>query len=215
MSGVPSPVSSYGSGYGSALEGLAAALKEEAGPGNFARRNTVTAAETELSAAQAQMAVEAQALRAQNRLSLGPRNPQSPKQPALSLLQQQQSKKRQSVILTSLNTSFKKLFASEKIKEVKGIFSVDTTTVAPPSLVVEEIMRVLDHERENVEEFQLKYKHKGHLFKIRYPNQHLEFTLEVCKIRKMDLTGVKSKRIKGDLWVYKDYCQRIISKLRL
>jgi len=76
-------------------------------------------------------------------------------------------------------------------------------------------MRVLEIEKDNAEEFKLKYKQKGYLFKCRYPSQQLEFTLEVCRIRKMELTGVKSKRLKGDLWVYKDYCQRIVTKLRL
>jgi MAP/microtubule affinity-regulating kinase len=124
--------------------------------------------------------------------------------------------KRKSVILTNIETSFKNLFqTNSKIKEVKGVFSVDTTTTAPPPHVVEEIMRVLDQEKNTTEQFQLKYKQKGYVFKCRYPHQHLEFTLEVCKIKKMDLTGVKSKRMKGDLWVYKDYCQRIIGKLKL
>jgi len=124
--------------------------------------------------------------------------------------------KRKSVILTNIESSFKSLFRTgDKIKEVKGIFSVDTTTSAPSAIVVEEIIRVLDLEKDNAEQFRLKYKQKGHVFKCRYPHQHLEFTLEVCKIKKMDLTGVKSKRIKGDLWVYKDYCQRIIAKLKL
>lgn len=92
---------------------------------------------------------------------------------------------------------------------------MDTTTTTPAAHVVEEVMRVLELEKENQEQFRLKYKQKGYQFKCRYPYQHLEFTLEVCKIKKMDLTGVKSKRLKGDLWVYKDYCQRIIAKLKL
>lgn len=92
---------------------------------------------------------------------------------------------------------------------------MDTTTSAPPGHVVEEVMRVLELEKENSEQTRLKYKQKGYVFKCRYPFQHVEFTLEICKIKKMELTGVKSKRLKGDLWVYKDYCQRIIGKLKL
>jgi len=222
MSGVPtSPPGGYGAGYSSQLEGMAAAMQRRSdteppavvnqrrntmaseqidSPTSYARRNTVAAAE-EVSSPDSRFA---------HRLSLGLRNSGSPPpKPSLN------GGKRASVIIT-LGDSFKSLFkTSDKIKEVKGIFSVDTTTSAPPSLVVEEIMRVLDLEKDNAEEFRLKFKQKGYVFKCRYPYQHLEFTLEVCKIRKMDLTGVKSKRLKGDLWVYKDYCQRIITKLRL
>lgn len=214
MSGVPlSPVSNYaGNGYNNALEGIAAALRNEESPNGAAhvRRNTVTA---EMDPGYGSGSPDS--MRTQNRLSLGFRKNSTPGGGKPNGLNAAQNK-RKSVILTSIQTSFQSLFkTADKIKEVKGIFSVDTTTSAPPSLVLEEIMRVLDLEKDNSEEFKLKYKQKGYLFKCEYPNQRLVFTLEVCKIRKVELTGVKSKRLKGDLWVYKDYCQRIITKLRL
>lgn len=206
-----SPVSSYGSPKTS-LEGLAAAI----------RRNTVTS-ETEAGLAGSDP-IRRHA--PENRFSLGPIRSNvhsdgtssagtSPPGVRHSALHVTSKPNRKSVIIT-LGTSFKSFFSTtDKIKEVKGIFSVDTTTSAPPTLVVEEVIRVLELEKENTEEFRLKYKQKGYVFKCKYPAQHLAFVLEVCKIRKMDLTGVKSKRLKGDLWVYKDYCQRIITKLRL
>jgi MAP/microtubule affinity-regulating kinase len=227
ISGMPPAQSSYGEGHASPLAGIVSALSNPSdfqfssgssppsaspnpmhSPPSYARRSTV-ADHAEASAPERD--------RSQHRLSLGVRsstpNPASPnKAPPMIGARE----KRKSVILTNLETSFKNLFhTNSKIKEVKGVFSVDTTTTAPPALVVEEIIRILDLEKDAAEQFRLKYKQKGYVFKCRYPHQHLEFTLEVCKIKKMDLTGVKSKRLKGDLWVYKDYCQRIIAKLKL
>lgn len=221
-------MNSYGEGHASALAGIVHALQnpeeykfsENSPPSASpplasppsARRSTVT------TQGEAGYGIqEKEPNRSQNRLSLGFGRPHSPsKQVAGPPPMLGAREKRKSVILTNLETSFKNLFhTNSKIKEVKGVFSVDTTTTAPPPHVVEEIMRVLDLEKENAEQFRLKYKQKGYLFKCKYPHQHLDFTLEVCKIKKMDLTGVKSKRLKGDLWVYKDYCQRIIGKLKL
>lgn len=224
-------MSSYGEGHSSPLAGIVAAMQS---PEEFRfsdggsppsasppmqspvaqpsqRRSTVT---THAEAGYG--SPEREPSRSQNRLSLREAlRPHSPSKPPAPMLGARDNK-RKSVILTNLETSFKNLFSTTtKIKEVKGVFSVDTTTTAPPPHVVEEIMRVLDLEKENAEQFRLKYKQKGYVFKCRYPHQHLDFTLEVCKIKKMDLTGVKSKRLKGDLWVYKDYCQRIIGKLKL
>jgi len=206
MSGSPA-FASY-NGYNNSLEGLAEAMVAGGSPepevvAPHQRRNTIADTDPANNPD-----------RVHNRRSLGGRSAISP-QPKPTL-NNPNAAKRKSVIFSDIGNSFKSLFkTSDKIKEVKGVFSVDSTTSQPPAIVVEEIMRVLDAEKENAEEFKLKYKQKGYLFKCRYPHQRLEFTLEVCKIKKMDLTGVKSKRIKGDLWVYKDYCQRVITKLRL
>lgn len=225
ISGMPPAQSSYGDGHASPLAGIVSALSN---PNDFQFSNGGSPPSTSppLSPAtspavrRSTVADHAEAHardsdRSQHRLSLGPRA-STPTAGGKTPQMIGSREKRKSVILTNLETSFKNLFhTNSKIKEVKGVFSVDTTTTAPPPHVVEEIMRVLDLEKENAEQFRLKYKQKGYIFKCRYPHQHLEFTLEVCKIKKMDLTGVKSKRLKGDLWVYKDYCQRIIGKLKL
>jgi len=231
ISGMPPAQNSYGEGHASPLAGIVSALSNPSdfqfnnggspppgsppispatAPASYTRRSTVADHAEATNAAR-------DAERSHHRLSLGVRSSTPTAiSPAKAPPMMGRSEKRKSVILTNIEASFKNLFqTSSKIKEVKGVFSVDTTTTAPPPHVVEEIMRVLDLEKDNAEQFRLKYKQKGYVFKCRYPHQHLEFTLEVCKIKKMDLTGVKSKRLKGDLWVYKDYCQRIIGKLKL
>jgi MAP/microtubule affinity-regulating kinase len=110
---------------------------------------------------------------------------------------------------------FKSLMQKDKLKEVKGVFNVDTTTTQSPQQVMEEIHRVLELEKLEHEEFKMEYKLKGHVFKCSYPMKRLKFQLEICKIKNLDLTGVKLRRVKGDLWVYKEHCQRLMAKLKL
>jgi len=110
--------------------------------------------------------------------------------------------------------SLSKLFAKpDKLKEVKGVFSVDTTTTQSPEQIMAEIKRVLNAEME-VELNVVTYKLKGYSFHCTYPAQKLKFHMEVCRIKNLDLNGIKLKRIKGDLWVYKDICQKLLTKLQ-
>lgn len=123
--------------------------------------------------------------------------------------------RRRSSTMVGLESTFKSIFGSDKVKQVSGVFNVDTTTTQSPQQVMEEIKRVLDIETADVGDFKIEYKVKGHIFKCAYPSRKLKFQLEICRIKNLDLTGVKLKRVKGDLWVYKEYCQRLMSKMRL
>ncbi len=38
-------------------------------------------------------------------------------------------------------------------------------------------------------------------------------TFEICIIEKMDITGIKLKRIKGDVWVYKEVAFSHVSNI--
>jgi len=114
-----------------------------------------------------------------------------------------------------LESTFKSIFGGDKVKQVSGVFNVDTTTTQSPQQVMEEIKRVLDIETADGGDFKIEYKLKGHIFKCAYKTRKLKFQLEICRIKNLDLTGVKLKRVKGDLWVYKEYCQRLMAKMRL
>lgn len=110
--------------------------------------------------------------------------------------------------------SLSKLFTKpDKLKEVKGVFSVDTTTTQPPDQIMAEIKRVLSAEME-AEPNSVTYKLKGYSFHCTYPAHRLKFHMEVCRIKNLDLNGIKLKRIKGDLWIYKDTCQKLLAKLQ-
>jgi len=123
--------------------------------------------------------------------------------------------RKRSNTLYEIQTAWRSIIGSDKVKQVPGVFNVDTTTTQPPQQVVEEIKRVLDIETNDVGDYKLEYKLKGYVFKCTYPNRRLRFQLEICRIKNLDLTGVKLKRLKGDLWVYKEYCQRVMGKIRL
>jgi len=124
--------------------------------------------------------------------------------------------RRRSSTIVGIESAFKSLLSgSDKVKQVSGVFNVDTTTTQSPQQVMEEIRRVLDFESTDGGEFQMQYKLKGYVFKCTYPGRKLKFQLEICRIKNLDLTGVKLKRLKGDLWVYKEYCQRLMAKMRL
>lgn len=123
--------------------------------------------------------------------------------------------KRRSLIMTGLESAFKSLIKADKLREVKGVFNVDTTTTQSPQQVLEEIARVLEAEKLEVGPEKLEFKLKGHIFKINNPNVRLKFQLEICRIKNLDLTGVKLKRLRGDLWDYKQYCQKVMGKMRL
>jgi len=202
----------YADGYKTPLEGIQAALSKNTGepiqeeipedathpPSLTARRNTM--APTTVSAPEEKAKPTAGSRSPQ----LAPRNTNSAG-----------SQRRRSVLLTGIESAFKNLMKTEKLKEVKGVFNVDSTTSQTPDQVLEEVKRVLDSESQANEDFVFKYKQKGFVMKCEYPNQRLQFNLEVCKIKSLALTGVKAKRVKGDLWVYKEYCQRLMAKMKL
>jgi hypothetical protein len=123
--------------------------------------------------------------------------------------------RRRSSTIVGIESTWKNLFGGDKVKQVSGVFNVDTTTTQSPQQVMEEIKRVLDIEAADVGDFKMEYKFKGYIFKCSYPSRRLKFQLEICRIKNLDLTGVKLKRVKGDLWVYKEYCQRLMAKMRL
>jgi len=138
--------------------------------------------------------------------------------PPISPIRQAQSvpNKRRSLIMTGIETAFKSFMKTDKLREVKGVFNVDTTTTQSPQQVVEEILRVLEAEKAEAQgNNKIEWKSKGHIFKITNPHMRLKFNLEICRIKNLDLTGVKLKRVKGDLWNYKQYCQHLMAKMKL
>jgi len=64
--------------------------------------------------------------------------------------------------------------------------------------------------------FQIEYKLKGFVFECEDKETGIKFEMEICKIKGTDgWNGVRLKRMRGDLWLYKDLCQKILAKAKL
>eukprot|EP01135_Chromosphaera_perkinsii_P009356 Nk52_evm32s1737 gene=Nk52_evmTU32s1737 len=92
-------------------------------------------------------------------------------------------------------------------------FSVSTTTSAPPDEVVEQVKNVLEKSSE------LTFKQFGYMFKIKKKDGMdktvLGFKLTICRLRDLNMTGIKFGRFKGDTWLYKEKCQEILKSMKL
>lgn len=38
----------------------------------------------------------------------------------------------------------------------------------------------------------------------------LNFELEVCRVPRLNVVGIRRKRLKGDAWIYKKVCEEVL-----
>ena len=101
----------------------------------------------------------------------------------------------------------------EKLRSIKGVFNVDTTTMKPADQIVLEVIRVLT-------ESGITFKHKGYTFKCKQRQpidkaERVHFDLEICQIQGLNMNGVRFKRISGGVWAYRSLCQSLMQKMKL
>lgn len=101
----------------------------------------------------------------------------------------------------------------EKLRSIKGVFNVDTTTMKPAEEIVEEVIRVLT-------ESEIVFKQKGYIFKCKQKQpidkaERVQFDLEICQIHGLNMNGVRFKRISGGVWGYRTLCQTLMQKMKL
>jgi len=101
----------------------------------------------------------------------------------------------------------------EKLRSIKGVFNVDTTTMKPAEQIVLEVIRVLT-------ESGITFKHKGYTFKCKQRQpidkaERVQFDLEICQIQGLNMNGVRFKRISGGVWAYRSLCQSLMQKMKL
>eukprot|EP01111_Echinosteliopsis_oligospora_P004745 TRINITY_DN1781_c0_g4_i1.p1 TRINITY_DN1781_c0_g4~~TRINITY_DN1781_c0_g4_i1.p1 ORF type:complete len:739 (+),score=236.28 TRINITY_DN1781_c0_g4_i1:134-2350(+) len=100
----------------------------------------------------------------------------------------------------------------EKIRAIKGVFNVDTTTMKNPKEIMDEIIRVLN-------ERTILFAQEGFVFRCKdTTTQHqkpLQFEMEVCQIKGLSMNGVKFKRTSGDVWIYRNMCQTLMGDMKL
>ncbi|XP_065684892.1 maternal embryonic leucine zipper kinase isoform X1 [Hydra vulgaris] len=109
------------------------------------------------------------------------------------------------------------LFKQEtKPRRVKAIYHVENTSTLPADDVCDEIERVLKIlcSEGNI----ISYSNPDrYLFKCKSGLENKTvFELEVCRIPYMDsVVGIRSKRLKGDAWNYKEIIELVLSMMRI
>lgn len=101
----------------------------------------------------------------------------------------------------------------EKLRSIKGVFNVDTTTMKQPEEIVKEVIRVLT-------ESGITFKNKGYTYKCKQRQpvdkaERVQFDLEICQIQGLNMNGVRFKRISGGVWAYRSLCQSLMQKMKL
>jgi len=91
-------------------------------------------------------------------------------------------------------------------KTVRFHFSVSTTSSKPANELVLEVERVLAM-------YTVAFERENFLFLANKAN--VAFEIEICKLPRLTLNGLKFKRLAGDSWAYKNLCSEMISKMRL
>jgi MAP/microtubule affinity-regulating kinase len=111
----------------------------------------------------------------------------------------------------SSGNSFKRSASSSSgnfdngIKAVRFAFNLSTTFQLEPEKIMEEIKKSL---LINLVNFSLE----GYCFHCtqQYKESTVEFELELCKVPRLSLYGIKFRRTRGDIWEYKRCCTRLI-----
>lgn len=103
----------------------------------------------------------------------------------------------------------------DKIRTIKGVFNVDTTTMKNPREIMEEVVRVLAEQA-------LEVDFEGYTFRCKSTEEgagegksRLQFEVEVCQIKGLSMNGVKFKRVAGDVWEYRNMCQNLMALMKL
>lgn len=97
-------------------------------------------------------------------------------------------------------------------RKVKALYNVSSTSTRSSDEVLDELKRVL-------EERDILFKEKGYTLRCKSIDERgkvlLEFEMEVCLIPKMEMIGIRRKRMKGDTWAYKKICEELLSSAKL
>lgn len=150
-----------------------------------------------------------------NRLTAGMKNQQETYGSAGSSLDVAEPETRKGSV-RSLFGSIGNLFGSRDNlstpKKVKALFNVKTTSTKAPDFVIDELEKTLQGNGYEV-------KRKGYLLKSKFHDPVTrKFTLginyEICIIDKVDLTGIRLVRVKGDTFAYKKETDRILSQIQ-
>ncbi|KAG5458741.1 MAG: hypothetical protein BJ554DRAFT_981 [Olpidium bornovanus] len=98
---------------------------------------------------------------------------------------------------------------AQKDKEPRSLrftFSVSTTSAKEPDALQAEVTRALT-------EVGAQFELTGYLFTA--TAQDVTFEIEVCKLPRLSMNGLRFKRMNGNSWAYKTLCTDMIAKMQL
>ncbi|KAI9006042.1 kinase-like domain-containing protein [Gaertneriomyces semiglobifer] len=105
-----------------------------------------------------------------------------------------------------LKMKFGKNGQKSEPRVLRFTFSVSTTSTKEPDAILTEVLRVLS-------EAGVKYEVSG--FAANCSFSGLEFEMEVCKLPRLNVNGLRFKRNSGDSWAYKNLLTELIGKMNL
>lgn len=107
----------------------------------------------------------------------------------------------------SVNDKIKSIkTASKEPRTLRFSFSLGTTSTMAPELIMGEVTRVL-------KDAKVKFDVSGFTASCRLND--LEFEIEVCKIPRLSVSGLRFKRLAGDAFAYKDLLTELIASFKL
>ncbi|XP_038203693.1 maternal embryonic leucine zipper kinase isoform X4 [Arvicola amphibius] len=115
-------------------------------------------------------------------------------------------------VLTALTRSKKRGSAKDGPRRRKLHYNVTTTKLLNPDQLLNEIMAVLPKKH-------VDFVQKGYTLKCQTQSDFgkvtMQFELEVCRLQKPDVVGIRRHRLKGDAWVYKRLVEDILSSCKM
>jgi maternal embryonic leucine zipper kinase len=108
-------------------------------------------------------------------------------------------------------TPRKRLHTIDTPRKAKDTCNITPTNVTSPEKIIEEIIQVVNSKH-------LLYERKGFSLRINvcddWGKVKLSFDLEIVQLKNKEL-GIRRKRVKGDTWHYKKYCEDVIKSANL
>ncbi|KJE92045.1 Mark1 protein [Capsaspora owczarzaki ATCC 30864] len=119
-------------------------------------------------------------------------------------------------LLSQLKSRFSRSFKApaavpaedkSKPRSLRFTFSMNTTSSKKAEDVVTEMRRVLD-------ELHIVYE-RTETFMVTCAHEGVQWEMEVCKLPRLSLHGIRIKRISGNSLTYKNVCAKVIDKMKL
>ncbi|KAJ3265434.1 MAP/microtubule affinity-regulating kinase 3 [Chytriomyces hyalinus] len=96
--------------------------------------------------------------------------------------------------------------SKDKPRTLRFTFSAGTTSSKDPDTLLAELVRVMKMEG-------IKFEISAYMCTCKF--EDVEFEIEICKLPRLNLNGLRFKRMTGNSWTYKNLLTALIEKLQL